>query len=192
VFSTSFVRCKAALVPCPAAQQTDPLFSGLYSKVSLKYEANRDFNIKKLSAEFFTTPNSFRLAIGTARPINPVKPIQFQWRPSFRVDVGRTFLRGNSAERKDTIFRLVPRARAVLNLQFLRQALNMDDVNIFADYTFYRLPLESGKKNFNFFTGGIEFNFTSNLGFGLTYKSGSSAPKFQKINTLEGIIGIRF
>lgn len=192
VFSTSFVRCSADIAPCPAARQTDPLFSGLYTKASLKYEADRDFNIKKVSAEFLTTPNSFRLAMGTARPISPSKPIQFQWRPFFRVDVGHTFRRGNSEERKDTIFRLVPRARAVLNLHFLRRALNMDDVNIFADDTFYRLPLESGKKNFNFFMSGIEFNFTPNLGFGLTYKSGNSAPRFERINTLEGIVGIRF
>ncbi|HXD34363.1 MAG TPA: hypothetical protein VN643_24810 [Pyrinomonadaceae bacterium] len=192
VFSTSFVRCQDELVPCPAARQTDPFFSGLYTKASLKYEADRDFKVKKLSGEFYTTPSSFRLAMGTARPISPSKPIQFQWRPFFRVDVGHTFRRGGSAEKNDTIFRLVPRARAVLNLQFLRRALNMDDVNIFADETFYHLPLEDGKRKFNFLMTGIEFHFTPNLGFGLTYKTGSSAPTFQKINTLQGVFGIRF
>jgi len=192
VFTTSFIRCKTNGNPCAPDELTDPLFSGLYTKASVKLEGDRDFDVKKISGEFLTTPNSFRLAIGTARPISPAKAIQFQWRPFFQVDVGHTFRKGNSAEKKDTILRLIPRARAVFNLHFLRRPLNMDDVNIFIDDTFYRLPLEADRKNHNFFQSGIEFNFTSNLGFGLTYKSGSSAPKFQKINTLEGIIGIRF
>jgi hypothetical protein len=192
VFTPSFVRCKTASIPCPVAQFSDPLISSLYVKASFKYEGDRDFTIKKVSGEFLVTPNSFRLAMGTARPISPAKPIQFQWRPFFQIDVGQTYRPGASAERNDTILRLIPRARAVLNLQFLRRALNMDDVNIFVDDTFYHLPLESGKKNYNFLLSGMEFSFNSHLGVTLTYKNGSSAPKFQKINTLEGGIGIRF
>jgi hypothetical protein len=193
IFVTSFVRCRSAVRPCPRGQLTHPTIGSLYTTASLKYEGDRDFNVKKLSAEFLTTPNSHRLAIGDARPGNARKPpVQFQWRPFFRVDVGHTFRRGTSAERQDTILRLVPRVRTVLNLQFLRRALNMDDVNIFADNTFYYLPLENNKKRKNFFTSGIEFNFSPNLGIGLTYKTGRSAPKFEKINTLQAIVGIRF
>lgn len=158
----------------------------------MKLESNRDFDVKKLSGEFQFTPNSRKLAIETARPELPKKPVQFQWRPFFTLDVGHTYRRGTSEEREATILRLVPRVRARLDLQFLRRALNLNSVAIFADDTFYHLPLEKQRKNNNFFTSGIEFNFTPNLGFGLTYKSGRSAPQFEKINTLQGIIGIRF
>ena len=68
----------------------------------------------------------------------------------------------------------------------------MNEVAIFADETFYYLPLENQRKRNNFFTSGIEFKFTPNLGFGITYKNGRSAPKFNKINTLQGFVGVRF
>lgn len=192
VFVTNFIRCRDGQDRCQPDQFTNPTFESLYYTAALKLEDDKDFDVKKLSGEFYITPNSFALAIGTARPGSPAKPIQFQWRPSFRIDAGHTFRRGDSEETEESILRLVPRARARLDLQFLRQWLNMNEVAVFADNTFYYLPLENGRKRNNFFTSGIEFNFTPNLGFGLTYKNGRSAPKFEKINTLQGVIGIRF
>lgn len=192
IFTTNFIGCKVEGRGCPPEQLTSPTFEGLYYTGSLKLEGDKDFDVRKLSGEFLITPNSFALAMGTARPGSPSKPLQFQWRPFFNLDAGHTFRRGDSEERENTILRLVPRVRARVDLQFLRQWLNMSEVAIFADETFYYLPLENRRRRNNFFTSGIEFNFTPNLGFGLTYKNGRSAPKFEKINTLQGILGIRF
>ena len=171
---------------------TKPTFESLYYKGSLKLEGDKDFDVRKLSGEFLITPSSFALAMGTARPGQPSKPIQFQWRPFFSLDAGHTFRRGDSEEVEDTILRLVPRVRMRIDLHFIRQWLNMNEVAIFADNTFHYLPLENQRKRNNFFTSGIEFKFTPNLGIGLTYNNGRSAPKFEKINTLQGIFGIRF
>lgn len=192
VFVTNFIRCRNGQARCSPDQLTNPTFEGLYYRASLKLEGDKDFDVKKLSGEFYITPNSFALAIGTARPGDPANPIQFQWRPSFRIDAGHTYRRGDSEETEETILRFVPRVRMRVDLQFLRQWLNMREVAIFADDTFFYLPRENVRKRNNFFTSGIEFNFTENLGFGLTYKNGRSAPKFQKINTLQGIVGVRF
>ena len=192
IFLTNFIRCQNGQQQCPPQQFTKPTIQSLYYKGSLKLEGDKDFDVRKLSGEFLITPNSYRLAMGAARPGLPSKPLQFQWRPFFSVDAGHTFRRGNSEEREDTILRLVPRVRARVDLQFLRQWLNMNEVAIFADETFYYLPLENQRKRNNFFTSGIEFKFTPNVGFGLTYKNGRAAPKFEKINTLQGILGIRF
>lgn len=192
ILTTDFTRCLVSIRPCPPNQLSRPTINSLITYISVKLEGDRDFDVRKLSAEFKFTPNSRKLAIGTARPELPSHPFQFQWRPFFQIDVGHTFRRGVSAETEDTILRLVPRVRARLDLNFLRQMLNMNSVAIFADDTFYYLPLENSKRHNNFFMSGIEFNFTPNLGFGLTYKNGRSAPKFQSINTLQGVLGIRF
>ena len=189
---TNLIGCKVEGEGCAPEQLDIPTFESLYYTGSLKLEGDKDFDVRKLSGEFLITPNSFALAMGTARPGSPSKPLQFQWRPFFSLDAGHTFRRGVSEERENTILRLVPRARARVDLHFLRQWLNMNEVFIYADNTFFYLPLEKQRKRNNFFTSGIEFNFTPNLGFGLTYESGRSAPKFEKINTLQGIVGIRF
>ena len=191
-FVTNFIRCQNGQQQCQPQQLTRPTFEGLFYKGSLKLEGDKDFDVRKLSGEFLITPNSFALAIGAARPGLPSKPLQFQWRPFFSIDAGHTFRRGTSEEREDSILRLVPRVRTRVDLQFIRQWLNLNEVAIFADETFYYLPLENQRKRNNFFTSGIEFKFTPNVGFGLTYKNGRSAPKFEKINTLQGILGIRF
>lgn len=195
ILTTNFIRCSVGTSPtspCPPSSLTRPTFESLITYISAKLEGDKDFDVRKVSAEFMFTPNSRKLAIGTARPELPKHPVQFQWRPFFRIDAGHTMRRGVSEEAEDTIFRLVPRVRARLDLHFLRQALNMNNVAVFADDTFYYLPLENVRKRNNFFMSGIEFNFTPNLGFGLTYKNGRSAPKFEKINTLQGVIGVRF
>ena len=192
IFVTDLIGCKVEGQGCPVDQLTDPTFQALYYTGSLKFEGDKDFDVRKLSGEFLITPNSHALAMGTAYPGSPSKPLQFQWRPLFSLDAGHTFRRSVSEERENTILRLVPRVRARVDLQFLRQWLNMNEVFIYADNTFYYLPLEKQRKRNNFLTSGIEFNFTPNLGFGLTYENGRSAPKFERINTLQGIVGIRF
>ena len=90
------------------------------------------------------------------------------------------------------MLRLTPRVRTTLTLNFLRRALNLNDTFIFADNFFYFLPLEKTKTRRNMFTSGFVLQVTKDFGFGLTYKSGESAPKFKHVHTFGGVLTIRF
>ncbi|HEY9402002.1 MAG TPA: fibronectin type III domain-containing protein [Pyrinomonadaceae bacterium] len=163
----------------------------IYLSLGGKFEGDQDFDVKKMSFEALFTPTLPDLFIGVSKPLDTASPFQFRWRPFFSIDAGRTIRKGSSSEVKENIFRLIPRATAKLKLNFLNEVLKLNDVYLWMDETFYYLPLES-KKRRNFFTSGLEFEVTDNLGFGLTYKNGESAPKFNRVNTLGATISIRF
>ncbi len=163
----------------------------LYLSLAGKFEGDQDFDVKKMSFEAFLTPTFPDLLIGVSTPLDTASPFQFQWRPFLGVDVGRTIRRGSSDEIKNTVFRLTPRVTAKLKLNFLNEMLKLNEVYLWVDNTFYYRPLEFKTKR-NFFTSGLEFEVTNNLSFGLTYKNGESAPRFNRVNTLGGTFSIRF
>lgn len=163
----------------------------IYLSLAGKLEGDQDFDVKKLSLEALFTPTLPDYLIGVSTPIDTASPFQFRWRPYLGIDAGGTIRRGPSKEAENTIFRLTPRVTARLKLNFLNEILNLNQVYLWMDDTFYYLPLES-KTERNFFTSGLEFEVTDNLGFGITYKNGESAPKFNRIKTLGGNISIRF
>jgi len=163
----------------------------IYLALNGKFEGDQDFDIKKMSFEALFTPTLPDLAIGVSTPLDTASPVQFRWRPFLGMSAGRTIRRGSSEEIKNNIFRLTPRVTAKLKLNFLNEHLKLNEVYLWMDNTFYYLPLESKTKR-NFFSSGLEFEVTDNLGFGLTYKNGESAPKFNRINTLGATVSIRF
>jgi hypothetical protein len=164
---------------------------GLYLSLAAKYETDRKFRVGKFISENMLTPTFPALGIGI--PFGrPSSPVQFRWRPFFYFDIGRTFERGDSEERKDTVLRLTPRVRGTLTLNFLRRALNLNDTFLYFDDYFYYLPLEETKKRRNMFSSGFSLQMTRNFGFGLTYKNGESAPRFRRVNTFGGVLTIRF
>lgn len=166
-------------------------FNGLYILLGGKYEGDQKFVTKKLSFEAMVTPTIRQLAFGYAYPQNTAAPIQFMWRPYLSFDFGHTFKRGNSGETKDTVLRIVPRLTADFSLNFITRALKLSDTILYFDNTFYSLPLEP-RKTRNLFVSGLEFDVTDNFGFGLTYKNGESAPKFERVNTLGGVLTVKF
>lgn len=163
----------------------------MYLALNGKFEGDQDFDTKKMSFEALFTPTLPKLAIGVSTPLDTASPFQFRWRPFLGLSAGRTIRSGTSEETKDSIFRLTPRVTAKLKLNFLNEKLKLNEVYLWLDNTFNYLPLESKTKR-NFFTSGLEFEVTDNLGFGVTYKNGESAPKFIRINTLGATISIRF
>jgi hypothetical protein len=163
----------------------------LYLSLGGKFEGDQKFDVKKMSFEALLTPTFPRLAIGVSKPLDSARPFQFRWRPFIGLDLGRTIRKGSSGETKDSVLRLTPRVTTKLKLNFLNRALKLSDVYLWTDETFYYLPLEA-KKRRNFFTSGLEFDVTDNLGLGVTYKNGESAPKFNRVNTLGATISIRF
>lgn len=163
----------------------------LYSSFAAKYEADQKFKVGKLISENMVTPTFPALGIGI--PFGrPSDPVQFRWRPFFYFDIGRSFKKGGSTETQNTVLRLTPRVRAMLTLNFLRRALNLNDTYIFADDYFYFLPLEKTKSRHNMLTSGFVLQVTNDFGFGLTYKSGEAAPNFTHVHTFGGVLTIRF
>jgi len=163
----------------------------LYISLAAKYEADQKFGVGKFISENMFTPTLPALGIGI--PFGRASdPIQFRWRPYFYFDVGRSINKGTSAETQDTVLRLTPRVRTMLTLNFLRRALNLNDTFIFADDFFYYLPRENVKTRHNMFTSGFVLQVTKDFGFGLTYKSGESAPKFKPVHSLAGVLTVRF
>ncbi|HZT60679.1 MAG TPA: hypothetical protein VFA21_18890 [Pyrinomonadaceae bacterium] len=165
---------------------------GYYLSLDAKMESDQDFKTKKLTFEGQFIPTLQALNIGAPRNPDYLKPVQFRWRPYFGLDVGHTFKRGGSSETGDTILRFVPRVRPALYLNFLSIPLGFTDTYVYADDTFYFLPLEDVKRRHNFFTSGFNIDVTPNFGLGLTYKNGETAPKFTRVNTLGGVLTVRF
>ncbi len=176
------------------------LIDGTYMTVGAKHESTQDFETKKFVTDVMITPTSRLLGMGVAAPSTNCGraragdrlPVQITWRPYFELHYGRTINPGASAEVKETVFRLVPRIRVDASLNAIRDRLNIHQVLFYVDNTYYQLPLEDVAKSHNLFVSGLEFLIVPNFGFGLTYKKGSSAPKFEYGNTFGGTLTVRF
>ena len=180
--------------------RTGPIDS-TYASVSLKYESDQDFDTQKVMTEMVLTPTVRKLALGKAWPqgelnssgrVERYPPLQFLWRPFIGLDLGYNLDSGQSAEVEETILRLLIRGRVQLLLNFVAQALNLQETAIFLDNTFYYLPLESSDDIHNLLVAGIEFLINENVSVELIYKNGEASPNFEHIETLGGNIGIRF
>lgn len=79
-----------------------------------------------------------------------------------------------------------------MKLNFISQALKIPRTLLFADETFYYLPIEAKMRTTNFLASGLEFDFTPNLGLSFNYKNGKAAPKFQHVHTFGGAFTVRF
>jgi len=163
--------------------------NGFTLQLGAKYEADQKFKVGKFISENMITPTIKELGIGF--PLGKRSIAQFNWRPFLYFDVGRALKRGNSNEVEDAVLRVSPRIRGVLTLHFLRRALNLNNTYLYFDNQFYYLPLEK-RKDRNFFTSGFQLQITDNFGFGLTYKNGETAPKYERVNTFGGVLTIRF
>jgi hypothetical protein len=164
---------------------------GLTSYLGGKFEAHRDIDTKKVYFEALETPTLVSVYMGQYSG-SPDSPAQFRWRPYFAFQVGHTMKRGASALPEDTILRLVPRVRAELKLNFISRPLGFKRTLLFADNTFFYLPLENTAKTPNFLVSGLEFDLSSDIGLAFTYKNGKTAPKFERVHTLGAAFTIRF
>lgn len=178
------------------------VFDQTYSSLSLKYETDGELQTKKLVAEYFFTPTVREWGMGKLWPVAGLDPstgqaksqpwAQFLWRPYVGLDAGQTIERAESTETKSTVLRPVVRGRATIRLNAVAEFLDLKEVSIFADNTLRFTPLESDKKSHNYLVAGIQFFLTEKTSLGLTYKEGEDAPKFQRIQTIGGSVGIRF
>jgi hypothetical protein len=167
--------------------------SGMRNFFGAKVEADQKLNTKKLMFEYLFTPTVVKIGIGQyLGKKRKTDPISFRWRPYFGLDAGHTFRRGDSELPEETIFRLVPRLRMEFRLNFIDWVLKSHRTLLYADNTFYYLPLEDGVRTPNFFVTGLEIGFNKNVGLGFKYKNGKSAPKFEMVHTFGGEFTFRF
>ena len=167
----------------------------LWSSVNVKYEGDRDFRTRKVSAEFQVSPTMPCLFMG-AQPAyiskTEERPVLFRWRPIFGADIGHTISPGVSKESNSTILRLTPRTRADLFLNFLKKPLGMKEVSLYVDNSLYYLPLEEKNNTHEYFVTGINFMINDNVGLSFEYRNGEDSPNFVRANTVGGSFSITF
>jgi hypothetical protein len=158
----------------------------------VKHEADQDYDTQKMMAEITARVTVPELAIGLAKDIVP-KQVRAIWTPSLITEYGKTIDQvASSAERDDTVLRLIGRVQARLSFpSFARDALNVNDVAFFADNKSYYLPLEDDDFH-NYLQAGFEVKFTDNVSIALQYKIGEDAPNFLKTETYSLSLGVQF
>jgi hypothetical protein len=168
-------------------------FYGMRNFFGVKVEADQKLNTKKVMFEYLVTPTATPLGIGVYLGHKKDEDaISFRWRPYFGLDAGHTYKRGEAELPEETILRLVPRLRVEFRLNFIDWMLKTHRTLLYADNTFYYLPLEDGARTPNYFVSGLEIGFNKNAGLGFKYKNGKSAPKFEMIHTFGGEFTFRF
>jgi hypothetical protein len=201
--------------------QTGAAENSLYVSLNGKYEANRDFDITKTMAELEISPtvrrwyigqtayhsyinahaNEYIAGDGQSGGVEPKEwPLDFRWRPFLDIDAGATTDDGTTTavvgmqpvEMNTTILRIRPRVHTEVWLNFIKNATKMDSVTAFADYQFAYLPLEPRRRTHGYFQTGMNFGFTSNVGFSLTYTIGEQSPEFKHEHLLTGSLTVGF
>ncbi|RYX80905.1 hypothetical protein EON83_26545 [bacterium] len=152
--------------------------------ISLKHETSQNYDNQKVGVEALLNPILLKYGIG--RYIG--KNIRYRWQPTFGIEGGSTIRGENSFE--NDYFRLSSRVRFDIRFNKLLTAKNG---SFYVDNALYYLPLQNGKKTFNYVIVGYEYPLNDNVSFSLTYKNGRTAPQFDKvIRTLGGEIGLKF
>ena len=165
---------------------------GLLSAVVFKYETDQEFGTKKAVGEVLLQPYYFPLAMGQFQRSAHRPAVQFTWQPTVGVNAGATLDRGNTKETDSTVLRALARGHALLRFNRISRNQNpIQSIDLFADDSFYLLPLEK-RDSFNFVNAGVIFNFTDRFSFTVDYKAGADAPDFKKIDTFRGAIGVKF
>lgn len=191
----------------------------LHINTNFKYEASRDFNIRKAMAELELTPDIPSLAIGqtayhyyidqrgarTGQELTPEQvqatqpPVDFRWRPFLDVDLGATQDDGTTAssmtppvEKKETVARIRPRLHADVWLNFVTRALGSHSTVASIDYEHAFLPLEDAAPNHDYLNASLVFGLTKSVGFNLSYTVGEQSPEFKHERKLVGAMSIGF
>ncbi len=173
---------------------------GLSWTLSLKEEANRDFDFSRLSGELTVTPTWAAAAIGVFQP-GPVSgsgadldlpPVQFRWRPFIGIDAGGIVdgvQLAKGEEFRDPLW-LVGRVTAKVRLNSLAKALNFNEISIFGDGKI--VYLNESEKWRTYLKTGINFMLNDYAGFSIDYSVGKDSPKFQQEKLLEGAFTLKF
>jgi hypothetical protein len=191
----------------------------IHLAANFKYEANRDFNVKKTMAELEITPDVPSLFIGqtayhyyidqrgarTGQELTPEQvqagepSVDFRWRPFLDVDLGATQDDGTTSasmappvEKEETVFRIRPRLHADLWLNFVTRALRLHSTLASVDYEYAFLPLEDADQSHQYLNASLVLGLTKSVGFSLTYSVGEQSPEFKHERKLVGALSVGF
>jgi hypothetical protein len=191
----------------------------IHLAANFKYEANRDFNVKKAMAELEITPDIPSLFIGqtayhyyidqrgsrtgeelTREQVEAGQPpVDFRWRPFLDVDLGATQDDGTTVasmalpvEKEETVARIRPRLHADLWLNFVTRALRLHSTLASVDYEYAFLPLEDANRSHQYLNTSLVLGLTKSVGFSLTYSVGEQSPEFKHERKLVGALSVGF
>ena len=99
-------------------------------------------------------------------------------------------LYGIGIAKNDTVLRALVRAGVLVRINKVSDLIKYIDFT--AENSWYYLPLENGGETHNLFLAGVSFNFSRTFSLDFKYKIGEDAPNFQRIETFEGGIGLKF
>jgi len=177
----------------PTSQDLNKMF-GLVWDLSAKDEANRDFKYNRVGAEFTVATVAPALAMGIYKPSpgqDHLPPIQFRWQPTLGLDAGATT--NNSARlangSNDTLW-LTAHGLAKIRLNFISQALKLEEVSLYADDKITYLS-DAGTAH-NYLKTGLNIMFSKNFGISLDYSLGEDSPQFKKEESFNGAFTIQF
>lgn len=188
--------------------ELDPkgLVRSTWSSLTAKYEISQSNATRTLTAEFLFTPIVPRFGAHKALPQNSrdaigdsLPPIQLYYEPYIGLDLGGNVDRPKGKARvaelgletTDTILRIEGEIKAKLLLNSVAAVLDIPQVDLYADDKLYCLALQDGATR-NVFTAGIEFLVNSNVSLDFHYLVGRDAPEFNKVESLNVALGIRF
>jgi hypothetical protein len=191
----------------------------IHLAANFKYEANRDFNVRKAMVELELTPDIPSLFIGqtayhyyidqrgartdevfTREQVEAGQPpVDFRWRPYLDVDLGATQDDGTTlasmtppVEKEETLARLRPRLHADLWLNFVTRALRLHSALASVDYEYAFLPLEDADKSHHYLNATLVLGLTKSIGFNLSYSVGEQSPEFKHERKLVGAFSVGF
>jgi hypothetical protein len=172
----------------PTATDLDDINGFLWS-LSVKDEASRDFDFNRVGAEGTLTPTIPALAMGVFK--GDKEGVQFRWRPFVGFDAGTTTsdITVPVAGPDDTLW-LSARVTAKLRLNFVANAMKMNEVSLYADDKLIYLG-ETGTSH-NYLKTGVNFMFNDHVGFSLDYSVGQDSPKFTREESVTGAFTIGF
>lgn len=170
----------------------------LHTNLSVKLEADRDFERQRLSGELEISPINLALAMGKFQPAKKwliagkkaeaEPPIQFRWLPTLSVDAG-DIIDGPSKPEDSTVW-IAGKLKAEVRLNFLKNLLDVDSVDLFAEgRSLY--AADEGKWH-SYLETGVDVMFNENVGWTLLYKLGETSPEFEDINLLTTGITVKF
>ena len=164
--------------------------------LAVKYEADRDLETEQILADFSFTFNMPNAGVGEGVPADENSPIFVIWRPVFGIEGGPTLdERADASDEEAPELRLYAHVKAQLELAFLQKGLNLYGPPIlFVDEKGWYLPTvgDGAGVGRNLFIAGAEVPLGENVGFQVAYTVGRDAPQFDKVETFEAGLTVRF
>lgn len=174
--------------------------SGMEVVANFKHESARKDGTRKGMLELNAVPVigflARNLPIGAAQRDVDGNYIRLPWATftpilQFGIDAGKTFDRGSSEEVKRDLLRYRANARLDLELNSVARAISANNVLLYADLSFWKLPKEE-REFYRLGKAGLSIGLTEELSFDLSHDVGRRPPEFKFIRETKAGFGLKF